>query len=246
MASSHLFLLAQTMYGSPGAPCSCWVSSHLSSLKMTNREQPCSLVVPNGNAILHQEISLSFENQKLLQSLSWVFSGKGESAALLFSPKNLGWSHSSPLSSPCNPLSSQDFWTGDSPGSKAILFWSCSSNSFHLGIPFVKISKITRFLYSDWLLLPDKDSPLNCLLIWVLILGLLCSSHAKPLQLCPVFCESMNWLLCPWDSPSKNTGAVCHALFQGIFLTQGLNPSLLSPALAGEFFTTSATWKASA
>ena len=28
-------------------------------------------------------------------------------------------------------------------------------------------------------------------------------------------------LLCPWDSPGKNTGADCHALLQGIFLTQG-------------------------
>ena len=31
-------------------------------------------------------------------------------------------------------------------------------------------------------------------------------------------------LLCPWDSPGKNTGVGCHALLQGIFLTQGLNP----------------------
>ena len=28
-------------------------------------------------------------------------------------------------------------------------------------------------------------------------------------------------LLCPWDSPSKNIGVGYHALFQGIFLTQG-------------------------
>ena len=28
-------------------------------------------------------------------------------------------------------------------------------------------------------------------------------------------------LLCPWDYPGKNTGADCHALLQGIFLTQG-------------------------
>ena len=28
------------------------------------------------------------------------------------------------------------------------------------------------------------------------------------------------------DSPSKNTGVGCHALLQGIFLTQGLNPGL--------------------
>ena len=33
-------------------------------------------------------------------------------------------------------------------------------------------------------------------------------------------------LLCPWDSPGKNTGVGCHALLQGIFQTQGLNPGL--------------------
>ena len=46
-------------------------------------------------------------------------------------------------------------------------------------------------------------------------------------------------LLCPWDSSGKNTGAGCHFLLQGIFLTEGLNPSLLpvSPALAGRFLT---------
>ena len=36
-------------------------------------------------------------------------------------------------------------------------------------------------------------------------------------------------LLCPWDLPGKNTGVGCHFLFQGIFLTQGSNPSLLCP-----------------
>ena len=35
-------------------------------------------------------------------------------------------------------------------------------------------------------------------------------------------------LLCPWDSPGENTGVGCHALLQGIFLTQGSNPCLLS------------------
>ena len=34
-------------------------------------------------------------------------------------------------------------------------------------------------------------------------------------------------LLCPWDSPGKNTGVVCHALFHGIFPTKGWNPPLL-------------------
>ena len=34
-------------------------------------------------------------------------------------------------------------------------------------------------------------------------------------------------LLCPWDSPSKNTRMGCHFLFQGIFPTQRLNLHLL-------------------
>ena len=38
-------------------------------------------------------------------------------------------------------------------------------------------------------------------------------------------------LLCPCDSPGKNTGVGCHALLQGIFPTQGLNSHLTSPAL---------------
>ena len=34
-------------------------------------------------------------------------------------------------------------------------------------------------------------------------------------------------LLCPWNFPGKNTGVDCHFLLQGIFPTQGSNPSLL-------------------
>ena len=34
-------------------------------------------------------------------------------------------------------------------------------------------------------------------------------------------------LLCPWASPDKNTGVGCHALLQGIFMTQGSNPHFL-------------------
>ena len=33
--------------------------------------------------------------------------------------------------------------------------------------------------------------------------------------------------VCPWDSPSKNTGVNSHALLQGIYPTQGSNPCLL-------------------
>ena len=51
--------------------------------------------------------------------------------------------------------------------------------------------------------------------------------------------------LCPGDFPGKNTGVGCHALLQGIFLTQRSNPCLMFPALAGRFFITGVTWKVS-
>ena len=34
-------------------------------------------------------------------------------------------------------------------------------------------------------------------------------------------------LLCPWNSPGKNSGVTCHSLVQGIISTQGLNLGLL-------------------
>ena len=49
-------------------------------------------------------------------------------------------------------------------------------------------------------------------------------------------------LLCPWDSPGKNTGVGCYALLQGIFLTLGWNPHFLSLLDWQEgYFTTSTT-----
>ena len=55
--------------------------------------------------------------------------------------------------------------------------------------------------------------------------------HAKLLQLCQALCDPMD---CSppgssvhGDSPGKNAGVVCHALLQGIFPTQRLNPCLL-------------------
>ena len=59
---------------------------------------------------------------------------------------------------------------------------------------------------------------------------------AKSLLLCPTLWDLMDCSLpgsCPWDSLGKNTAVGCHALLQGIFPTQGLNPHLLwtAPAL---------------
>ena len=38
---------------------------------------------------------------------------------------------------------------------------------------------------------------------------------------CLILCDPREpaKLLCPWDSPGKNTGVGCHALLQGIFPT---------------------------
>ena len=52
---------------------------------------------------------------------------------------------------------------------------------------------------------------------------------AKSLQSCPTlrsYGTQLTRLPCPWDSPGKNTQVGCHALLQGIFLSQGLNSRL--------------------
>ena len=61
-------------------------------------------------------------------------------------------------------------------------------------------------------------------------------------------------LLCPQDSPGKNTGVRCPALLQGIFPTQGSKLSLVSPTLQagslptkplGQLRTMQGPWKRS-
>ena len=51
-------------------------------------------------------------------------------------------------------------------------------------------------------------------------------SELRPTVLRPYGLQS-DRLLCPWDSPGRNTGMGCQALLQGIFPTQGLNLRLL-------------------
>ena len=53
--------------------------------------------------------------------------------------------------------------------------------------------------------------------------------HGKSLQSCLTVCDhglQPARLLCPWDSPGKNTAVGCHALLQGVFPTQRVNPCL--------------------
>ena len=53
-------------------------------------------------------------------------------------------------------------------------------------------------------------------------------SHFSCVQLFVTYALWLAILLCPWNSPGKNTGVDCHALLQGIFPTQGLNLHLLN------------------
>ena len=63
---------------------------------------------------------------------------------------------------------------------------------------------------------------------------------AQSLQSCSTLCDNTDCslpLLCPWESPGKNTGVRFHALFQGISPTQGSNLSLLHLLHCSRFFT---------
>ena len=67
--------------------------------------------------------------------------------------------------------------------------------------------------------------------------------HAKLLQSSPTLCNPMDLqptrLLCPWDSPGKNTGVGLSWPHPGDLHDPVIKSRpLMSPALAGRFFTT--------
>ena len=73
---------------------------------------------------------------------------------------------------------------------------------------------------------------------------------AKSLQSCPTLCNPMDCSLLGSSVhrilQAKNTGAVCLLPPPGDLPDPGTEPlSLMSPALAGGFFTTSTTWETS-
>ena len=63
-----------------------------------------------------------------------------------------------------------------------------------------------------------------CVCVYMLLLLFSCQAVFHSLQ--PHGLQPSR-VLCPWDSPGKNTGVGCHFLLQEIFLTQGLYPCLL-------------------
>ena len=86
-----------------------------------------------------------------------------------------------------------------------------------------------------WFLLYSKmDQP--CIYI-SLICAQLCPTHCDPVECKP------SRLLCPWDSPGKNTEVGCHFLLQGIFPTQDWTHVSCS-SHPGREIITNATWEA--
>ena len=67
---------------------------------------------------------------------------------------------------------------------------------------------------------------------------------AKLLQSCPPHGLQPTRLLCPCDSPGKNTGVGCRALLQGVFPTQDWTRASYASCIDRRFFTTNATWEA--
>ena len=57
--------------------------------------------------------------------------------------------------------------------------------------------------------------------VYVCLVTSVMSNSLRPYEL------YLTRLLCPWDSPGKNSGVGCHALLQGIILTQPPNQCLL-------------------
>ena len=102
---------------------------------------------------------------------------------------------------PGSPVSQANFFTIEPPGKpmKGLISPQISKNSY---------SKSTVW---KWFL---------CHMPCAVLSHLVMSDSFQPHGLWPIR------LLCPWDSPHKNTWVGCHACLQGILSTQGSNPGL--------------------
>ena len=93
------------------------------------------------------------------------------------------------------------------------LFPLCLLNCFVLPHPFSRIKILSKYNLIHIL----SNINLGCVCVSRSVL----SDFLWPNGLQP------SRLLCPWNSPGKNTGVDCHSLFQRVFTTQGLNSGLL-------------------
>ena len=130
----------------------------------------------------------------------------------------------------CNPRDSQG--SSPAPQFESITFLLLNNNPLHRNtyhILFIHSSVGGHFGIVSFLWLLTNNAAINTLV--------LCCVESVA-QSCPTLCHPTDCkstrLLCPWDSPGKNTGVGCHALLQGIFLTQGSNPCLLVFYVGGQ------------
>ena len=123
--------------------------------------------------------------------------------------------HQAPLSM---GFSRQEYWSG--------LPWSPAGDLSYPGIESKSLTSPASAGKFFTVSAPGK--PLN-VLCWVLnngYVGVKWSHSVVSDSLWPQGLQPTR-LLCPWDSPGKNTGVGCPALLQRIFLTQRWNPCLL-------------------
>ena len=101
----------------------------------------------------------------------------------------------------------------------------CSAG-ISLVLPLLMSQPLLRMLFSCLFL----ESKAGVLLISLSpAIGTLCACvliRFSHVQLLAALWTIVTRLLCPWDSPGKNTGVGSHSLLQGGFPTQGLNPRL--------------------
>ena len=87
--------------------------------------------------------------------------------------------------------------------SEVALLYPTLRDPMDYSLPGSSVHAVFQSRGLDWVPLP---SPLSCF------------SHAQ-FFVTPWITR----ILCPWDSPGKNTRVGCHALLQGLFPTQGSN-----------------------
>ena len=101
----------------------------------------------------------------------------------------------------------------------------------HLLLQYHKVLSFGPLHIQSWKILLNPIcvvSHFNCVQLFATLWTV---AHQAPLSM--GFCRQKYW-----------SGLSCPCQLQEIFLTQGLNPPLISPALAVRFFTTSANWEA--
>ena len=90
-----------------------------------------------------------------------------------------------------------------------------STHSWYTG-KYWKVDKRKKILEEFWNL--EESNGIG----WAVYLQLLALGPVEQLKLRVLVAR----FLCPWHFPGKNPGVGCHFLLQGIYLTQGSNPSL--------------------